>query len=142
MSESFEEFIKIMVDNQKVQLPLDEKKIKCLRRLYNDRFDTEKEDLEKRFEEEVEEDEEDEEEAEINEKSIATSFKNMTFNVLSMPVSNEATKRKELETKLNNDKFLNKYVDKKLNKYLLKYINADVKAVIIYGYHFKTTLDD
>ena len=133
--DAFGGFVMDKVARKQVSFPLSDSDLIMLKREFEAKTQAEPE---PEPEPEPPSDDEDDE----RKNTFANSFKNMTFNILSLPVSTEIAKRKELEAKLNNDKYLNKYVDKKLNKYLLKYLNSDVKALMIYGYHFKTTLDN
>lgn len=75
-------------------------------------------------------------------ENIIEGLKTMLFHVMSIPVSSEQSKRHQLEQKLNEDEFLNVYVDKKMRRYVTKYINDDVKAAIVYAYHLKTTMSE
>ena len=67
---------------------------------------------------------------------ISETFKNMIFDVSSIPMQPKSKKDK-LKTHLENDKFLNEYLEKYLYINYLNKVNNHIKAGLIYGYYFQ-----
>lgn len=67
---------------------------------------------------------------------IKSSIKEIVFEISAMPITIQE-KKTLLKARLQNDKFLNKYVDKHaINKLMKYFINDHVKAGILYIYHY------
>lgn len=131
----FKNFLKQKIEAGEIQLPLSKENFAEMKNLYDNTYPEQKPvpDQEPRIVP-IEDTS-----ALTETKSIIDSVKFAVFHIAAMPVSSERTKRKTLEDKLTGDEFLNDYVDKKIKRHFIKWINDDVKAVLVYGYHFQNT---
>jgi len=79
-------------------------------------------------------------ENEEGEKEMKTGVKNGIFYVASLPIKKE--RQKALRERLENSRFLNRYVDENLYVDYLRDCDENLKALACYGYHYFNALKD
>jgi len=70
-----------------------------------------------------------------NDSDFKDTIKNGILELSSLPMRG-TEKRNKLKTELQNNKFINKYLDKQINKSYLQYMNDHIKAFMIYTYSY------
>ena len=70
-----------------------------------------------------------------NETQTTDIIKKSVIQVASYPMPYENDKRRRFEDALNNDNFINEYLEKQINKYLV-ITNEHMRAGITYAYHY------
>lgn len=78
---------------------------------------------------------------EVEDKEFYDSTKDSMYQLLSIPMK-DPDKKKVLEDRLKNSKYLNNYVKNSIYNSYASYLNEHAKALIIYGYHYTQVYKD
>lgn len=71
-----------------------------------------------------------------NDTDFKDTIKSGILELSTIPMTTASNKRDRFKKELQENKFINKYIDKQINNSYLKYMNDHIKAMMIYSYTY------